>query len=212
VNRIILFLVLSTLITRADDITLSDGTVYKDAKIVSHDAVNATILYAEGGVTVPLAKLPAEFQQKYGHDPVSADGAAAAPTAHDQAAEEWRNYRKALDKYAAVNGKLVTREVSGIVTLNVKFNRVAEVKDTAGQSLGRGTYVDIDKEHPANPATPTASMPSDTTIYLKGYILNADKPVKVDVVKSGATETGGLYYTVVEPFNFDFWKKAGAPQ
>jgi len=204
-KRISLIFVLVATLARADDLTLSDGTVYKNAKIISHDAVNATILYADGGITVPIAKLPADQQQKLGYDSAKAADAATPESASDKAAEEWRNYRKALDKYAAIDGKLVDRQSSGVLTLNVKLKNIAEVKDSSGQSLGRGSYADID-------AASSASTAAPSTIYLKGYVLTGDKPVKIEVVKSGATETGGLYYTVIEPFSFDFWKKAGAPK
>ena len=70
-----LFLIIffaSALLLHADDITTSDGKVYKGATILKHDAATATILYADGGATLEIAKLSPELQKKLGYDPAKA--------------------------------------------------------------------------------------------------------------------------------------------
>jgi hypothetical protein len=57
---------------RADDITLTDGRVYKNATIISHTVTSATIETDNGGAIVPLEKLPPDLQKKCGYDPDAA--------------------------------------------------------------------------------------------------------------------------------------------
>lgn len=53
----------------ADDLKLTDGTVYKDYKVVRLEADGLSIEYADGLARVPCEKLPAELQKKYGWKP-----------------------------------------------------------------------------------------------------------------------------------------------
>lgn len=213
--RVFTLLLLTTVLIHADDIKLRDGTVYKDAKVVSHNATAITILYANGGATIPLAKLPDDLQKKYGYD---ADAAAnfvgPSPVSNGASgkAAEWSKYRQALDKYVQVEGKLVSREAANVATLNVKLNHVAEVKNVAGENLGRGSYVDVYDANATTVADPSTLKPTGSPVFLKDYVLNSDKITKVEAVKTGATEAGEVYYVVVIPFSFDFWKKSGMPQ
>ena len=203
--RVILILVLALTFVRADDITLRDGKIYKDAKVVSHDAINVTILYADGGATFPIAKLPDDLQKKFGLE----SGQPTDPQTGADKALDWSGYRKAQDKYVSVNGQLVARASANVVTLEVKLNHVAEVKNVAGDNLGRGSLVDI--YDGGTPTDPTTWKPTGDSAFLKDYILSADKIVKVEAIKTGATEAGNAYYIVIQPFSFDLWKKAGSP-
>ncbi len=246
--RVILILILTVTFIRADDLKLRDGTLYKDVKIVSHDATSVTILYADGGLTLPMAKLPDDFQKKLGYDPANpgnsttpspatnkapdkttnktaADKAAVDKAAADKAALdkatadkmaaekkiEWDNYSKVLDKYVAMNDKLVLREAVGVVTLNVKLNHAGEAKSSSGENLGRGSFVDIYQDGASVMSDQTKLKPIGGPVFLKNYIINPDQIVKVEVAKTGATESGDAYYVAIQPFSFDFWKKAGSP-
>jgi hypothetical protein len=74
--------------TSAEDITLTDGTVYKGATILHHDAATATILYDDGGAAVPIAKLSADLQKRLDYDPAAAQkqlASDAAAVAQEQA-------------------------------------------------------------------------------------------------------------------------------
>ena len=208
-HRIILILAFTLAFTRADDITLRDGTVYKNAKVIGHDATTVTILYADGGATLPIAKLPDELQKKYGDD---SEEAAAEPQSEADKSAEWKNYRQAQDKYVVVNGKLVPRNTASIVTLNVKLDHLADVKSASGESLGHGSLVDIYGGGTAVTTDPAALKPTGDSVFLKDYVLSPNGVVKIEAVKTGATETGGLYYIVAQPFSFEFWKKAGSPR
>jgi len=210
--RGIFILVLTLTFVRADDLTLSDGTIYKNAKIVSHDKTNITILYADGGATLPIAKLPADLQKKFGFDSDSTAISDPATDKTEQKKIEWNNYRKALDKYVALNDKLVLRDAAGVVKLNVKLNHVAEIKSSSGEDLGRGSFVDLYGDDAAASTDPSTFKPIGSPVFLKDYVLNTDKITKIEAVKTGATELAGVYYVVVQPFSFDFWKKAGSPQ
>jgi hypothetical protein len=204
-SRVILILVLALASARADDITLRDGKIYKDAKIISHDATTITILYADGGATLSIVKLPDDLQKKFGFK----SGQASDSQAVTDQASDWSGYRKAQDKYVSVNGKLLMRTSANVATLNVKLNRLTEMKSASGDNLGRGSLVDIYEESAPNSAT---LQPTGDSAFLKDYILSADKVVKIEAIKTGATESGGVYYIVLQPFSFDFWKKAGSPQ
>ena len=54
----------ATLPLRADDITTTDGKVYKNAKIISHDDRSVTILCSDGGATIALSSLTPTMQKK----------------------------------------------------------------------------------------------------------------------------------------------------
>jgi len=209
---LILALGLNLTFVHAEDITLRDGTIYKEAKIVSHDATKVTILHAEGGTTVPIAKLPDDLQKKLGLDPATAAISTPAADQKEDKAAAWNNYRKAQEKYVALDDKLVTKEASGMVTLNVKLNHLAEAKSSTGESLGRGSFVDIFEAGTPSLTDPAEAKPMGSPVFLKNYVLTTNEMTKIQAVKSGATDAGGVYYVVVEPFSFDFWKKAGSPQ
>lgn len=66
----------------ASDLTTRDGKVYKDFKILSHDAGFITIIYADGGGKIPLSNLPEALQIQYHYDPTKA--AAFAKQADEQ--------------------------------------------------------------------------------------------------------------------------------
>ncbi len=71
-------------------LVLNDGTVYKGATILHHDAATATILFDDGGAAVPIAKLPADLQKRLNYDPAAAQkqlASDAAVVAQQQALE-----------------------------------------------------------------------------------------------------------------------------
>ncbi len=70
--KLLLFLFASAISLCADDITTTDGKIYKGATIIKHDAATATILYADGGATVDIATLSPELQKKLDYDPAKA--------------------------------------------------------------------------------------------------------------------------------------------
>jgi hypothetical protein len=61
------FFVVSTL-ALADDITLKDGTVFKDAKVIGHDQKSVTIRFASGVAMVDIAKVPRALVHTYDID------------------------------------------------------------------------------------------------------------------------------------------------
>ena len=82
---------------RAEDITLDDGTVYKGATILHHDAATATILYDDGGAAVPIAKLPAAIQQRLAYDPAAAQKQLASDAAAEAQEQALAARTQALD-------------------------------------------------------------------------------------------------------------------
>jgi hypothetical protein len=86
----IFFFVFASLFAWADDWTTSDGTVYKNIKVVSHDAAFVTVMDDDGGARIALSDLPTEVQKQFDYDPVKAKADAAAVLAQDQRENEER--------------------------------------------------------------------------------------------------------------------------
>lgn len=52
----------------AEDWQTTNGQTYKDIRVLSHDTVFVTIMYADGGARIPLRTLPQGLQQRFGYD------------------------------------------------------------------------------------------------------------------------------------------------
>jgi hypothetical protein len=62
----------------AEDWTTTDGTNYKNVRVIRVEDDAITILYKDGGALVPLFKLPPPLQKRYDYDPAKAKVAAEA--------------------------------------------------------------------------------------------------------------------------------------
>ena len=69
------FVVISGSPAFAEDWTTTDGVVYQDVKVIKIEADAVTILYRDGGLLLPLNKLPPALQKRLNYD---ADMAKAA--------------------------------------------------------------------------------------------------------------------------------------
>jgi FKBP-type peptidyl-prolyl cis-trans isomerase len=72
----VLALIAFSLAARSEDWVTSDGTTYKDVKVLKVDADAVTIIDQDGGALVPLAKLGPVLQKRFGYDPAKAKVAA----------------------------------------------------------------------------------------------------------------------------------------
>ena len=63
---------------RPEDWITHDGTTYRDVKVLKVEPDAVTIIDAEGGALVPLAKLGPLLQKRFGYDPAKAKAAAEA--------------------------------------------------------------------------------------------------------------------------------------
>jgi hypothetical protein len=72
----ILIIGLSTLLAFAEDWTTTDGTVYQDVKVIKIEADAVTILYRDGGLLLPMNKLPPDLQKRLNYDAETAKAAA----------------------------------------------------------------------------------------------------------------------------------------
>jgi len=68
----------------ADDLTTTDGKIYKNYKVQKTDNDGITIQYTET-VTIPFDSLPDDVQKKYGHDPDALSAELAAEKARIEA-------------------------------------------------------------------------------------------------------------------------------
>jgi hypothetical protein len=109
-------LLMSAVALRAEDITLDDGTVYKGATILHHDAATATILYDDGGAAVPIAKLPAAIQKRLNYDPAAAQRLLVDDATADAQAQALAQRTRVLDNAALkVWGTIVRVESDGVL-------------------------------------------------------------------------------------------------
>ena len=70
------FVAISISTAAAEDWTTTDGTVYQDVKVIKIEADAVTILYRDGGLLLPLNKLPPELQKRLNFDAKMAQAAA----------------------------------------------------------------------------------------------------------------------------------------
>ena len=62
----------------AEDWTTTDGTSYKEVKVIRVEDDAITILYRDGGALIPIFKLSPALQKRFDYDPVKAKAAAEA--------------------------------------------------------------------------------------------------------------------------------------
>jgi hypothetical protein len=98
VARYTVLLFLLALLAYAEDWRTTDGTIYKNVKVLSHDAASVTILHEDGGGKILLKDLPPELQIRFGYNTKE-----AAAVLDAQAAEirEERQERQRGDEAAA---------------------------------------------------------------------------------------------------------------
>jgi hypothetical protein len=72
----------------AEDWTTTDGKVYRNVQVLSHNAAYVTILYKDGGGRVPLTLLKPDLQKRFGYSPAQAPAVVAATRAADQRDKE----------------------------------------------------------------------------------------------------------------------------
>jgi hypothetical protein len=82
--KITLALLLAMTVTASAEDWSVGTTVYKDVKIINHDAAYVTILDSDGGATIELSNLPPALQKRFGYDPTKAAALIAANAANDQ--------------------------------------------------------------------------------------------------------------------------------
>jgi hypothetical protein len=82
------FLVLFTLLLKAEDWKTSDGKTYTGVTVVKVEDDAVTILCNDGGARVELSTLPLALQQKFHYDPQKAQAAAAKYIAEQKASAD----------------------------------------------------------------------------------------------------------------------------
>lgn len=106
---VVVFL-LGGIFLRAEDWTTIDGKVYPEIKVVRVDLDAVTILYRDGGVLIPLIKLPDNLQQEFHYD---ASIARAAADARDLA--DFENARALREEYR----QIIARKMAALIAENV---------------------------------------------------------------------------------------------
>jgi hypothetical protein len=67
-KALLFFIAISISTASAEDWTTTDGVVYQDVKVIKIEADAVTILYRDGGLLLPLNKLPPELQKRLNYD------------------------------------------------------------------------------------------------------------------------------------------------
>jgi len=81
-------LILLCLAARAEDLTTTEGKVYKEVTIRKVEPDGLAIMHAEGMAKVPFTKLSQEIQKKHGYDPEKAKEFAEKQEATRKATED----------------------------------------------------------------------------------------------------------------------------
>jgi len=152
----------------AKDWATTDGKTYRGVKVLKYDALTVSILYADGGASVPLEKLPVDLQKKFGYDPVQAqamekkqaDEAVAAAKAKAEAQKK----KEVLDELKK-NAVLLNAEVTQVLPNGILADKMEpEYHDSPGTSLsdvggGRGGGLVV--EYVKSGTTIFIEMPTD---------------------------------------------------
>lgn len=83
-KKILITLIISSCLVKADDWKTTDGKVYQSVKVVKVETDCVTILDSEGGARIPLEKLPPEIQKQLNYDPIKAKMASDERLAQDK--------------------------------------------------------------------------------------------------------------------------------
>lgn len=127
--RLVLILVLGCCNSEsafADDLKLTNGTVYKNVTVTKADPDGLRIIHSDGGGKVLFADLPEEIQKKYNYDPVAAQQYTAQQEAQKRAALE-----KVLKQAAATPPPTATTSTSTATSTGSSPVAVAEAKPPA---------------------------------------------------------------------------------
>ena len=209
---------------RADDITLNDGTVYKDARVISHSVTSATIETQTGGAIVPMEKLPPDLQKKYGFDPAAAKEASKERETERAKAtadlEDQTYYEAALKKYALVGGKLVAAGATGPTELNVKLLQSGDVTMADGRVIPNGcavtlyaqNYVTVSASPDSAPKAVAVGINDTGSVAVLTWSLNTDEVTTVKASKVGVSNLGYPVYAPIGAFTIEQWRAAGRPQ
>ena len=101
---------ITSLNIQAEDWATSDGRIYKDVKIGSHDAANVTILDSDGGTTIPIVNLPTDIQKKLDYDPVKA--AALLKVQEEKRKKDWQEFEVIRQKQLSELRKLIAEALA----------------------------------------------------------------------------------------------------
>jgi hypothetical protein len=96
----------------AEDWTTTDGTSYKNVRVVRVEDDAVTILYQDGGALVFLNKLPASLQERFDYDAVKAQAAAKARSKAD--ADNAIALQLEIEKAAAIHKAQQIRDAQAI--------------------------------------------------------------------------------------------------
>jgi hypothetical protein len=192
--------------THADDITTTDGKVYKNATILSHTVTSAMIESDNGGAIVPLANLPADLQKKLGYDPAAAKDAIAKHQAMVDAStsdmmKQATKAETARDN-VAVNGILFPIKGVKPYKLSGKLSQSCPVTLSDGRSLGNGClvqlwttdYVEVQRGGNLGPVATPMGLKETNSFALLTWPLTQAGVQTVDVILIGVSDQGYQIY------------------
>lgn len=158
-TRLVIACCLALVSLRAEDITLRDATVLKNAKVTEATPAYISVAHDAGVAHVMLQDLPADLQKKYGYDPVKAAQYAAADAAAQQQIQQQiaqqeaakRATQQQMYQSAAPNDPKASLEARLQETQGQRQKLEAELRDVhdAREAAGPENHVTHTKGHTA---------------------------------------------------------------
>lgn len=121
--KLIAVLLLSAGGVLAEDITLRNGTEYKDVKVLRYDAAGIEVMTTNGVSRIPLRDLPADQQQRFGYSAEKEESfhAKAASEKSKRALQEARE-KWEKENVSGISGKITDiAQGSGIILDGKRF-------------------------------------------------------------------------------------------
>jgi hypothetical protein len=211
------------LAAQAEDLTLSDGKVYKNVTFLKHSVTSVTIESDSGGAIVPLEKLPSDLQKRFGYDPAAAKVALTeqnqrADAAVADAADD-ASFKQAAGRYAYVHGKVLPRADANTYKLTVKLIESGEAILSDGRDLGVGSAVQLYVQDYAvvggtptsNPTAIPAGLKLSGEKAILTWPLTSDQIQTFDLIKVGVSDSGLPIFAPAGSLTKEDWVAAGRP-
>jgi BMFP domain-containing protein YqiC len=123
------FLAISLSTADAEDWTTTDGTVYQNVRIIKVEADGITILYENGGLMIPLNKLPPDLQKRFSYDPAVAK--AAAKIRADQEKASAKALQKEIEQADVLKRKDQIAQAQALAQAHAEAAGLAPAKTNA---------------------------------------------------------------------------------
>jgi hypothetical protein len=180
---------------RATDWTTTDGKVYQDVKLIHLDADSVTILDTDGGARIPLDKLPANLQKRFGYDPDVAKAAAEARAKEDvenaKALQAEMNQASEMHQPGAEPTETASTSTDATTTTDAATTSLS-ISPTPVYSTGTHHFMD----EITTSATSLAADPNDASHHSVDEATQAAASMRRDLSDPTYHTMAHMFYTV----------------